>query len=349
VNLPGIVILGCGNVGNDIVSEIHRARLTGAETVLVNTDLQHLKISPADKRISIGKALKGGLGAGGCSIMGRRAIEYGIPVINTVIESTDLVFLAAGLGGGTGTGALPLIAEYARDNGSLVICFATLPSDNERYQWTTAMSGLKELLKYADSVIILDHRKIACQYPHLSTAEIYRKMDRMIIDTIRQMTILLTEPSLITIDFADLRVIFKDKGTALLLAGESEEGISNKNESVLQNSLAHPSMDTIITGASGCVICINGGSDINLFESEDIATAVSSTLDSHADVVWGLHVTREMEGKVRVLAVVTGLKEDVDEFFSESLRNGSNVVPKPLDFQKRNDEGVMEWLEEHRR
>lgn len=309
---PKIVILGCGDIGNDIISCIHRSCITGADAISVNTDTEHLKGTQADKRITIGKALKGGRGAGGCPIMGGRAARNGIPTINSGIESADLVLITAGLGGGTGSGALPLIAESARDNGSLVICFVTIPPETERYPWITAVRALKETLKYADSVIVLDYQKFASQFPGISPREHYQKMDQMIADSIREMTDLVMVPSLINVGLEDLRAIFKNKGMGLLLAGESEDGTSNKNERVRQNSLAHPTADADITGASGCLVCMTGGPDINRFDAEDIATAIGSVLDRHADVVWGLNVKNGMEGKIRVFAFVTGLMNGAD-------------------------------------
>jgi cell division protein FtsZ len=305
---PKIAIIGCGDVGNDIVSTIHRSGTGDAETISVNTDIRHLKISLADKRITIGKAIKGGVGAGGCPVMGTRAAEYGIPTIMSVIDTADLILMTAALGGGTGTAALPLIAERARENGTLVICFVTLPPGTERYQRIIAMRGLDEIRRKADSVIVLDYQKTSGLFPHFSPAQVFRKMDESVAETIREIAELILVNSLINIDFEDLRAVFSHKGIAVLLSGESEEGIPNLNESVTRSTLAHPTAGIEIAGAPGCLICITGGSGINRFDAEDIATTVSSTLDVHADVVWGLNVKREMEGKVRVLAIVTGIK-----------------------------------------
>jgi len=310
MNLPGIVIMGCGDVGSNIVSCITRIGVTGADTIAVNTDLGHLQATQADKRILIGKALKGGLGAGGCPTMGRHAAERGIPTINAVIESADWVFITAGLGGGTGTGSIPLIAKVAKENGSLVICFVTLPSDNNRYPLLFAKKCLKETLDYADSVIVLDYQKIDKLFPNLSSVQIYQKMDQIVSETIQGITELVTVPSLINFDFADIRCIFDKKGLSLLLVGESEDGALNKNESVTRSSQAHPTADIDYNGALGSLVCISGGCNVNLFDAEEIATSITYTLDPHADVVWGLSVKNELEGKVRVLAVMTGLKGD---------------------------------------
>ncbi|MFA4876449.1 MAG: cell division protein FtsZ [Methanoregula sp.] len=326
MNTPGIAILGCGNAGNDIVSCIHRSGIIGAETIAVNTDMEHLKAARADKRILIGKALKGGLGAGGCPVMGRHAAERGIPTISAVMESADLVFITAGLGGGTGSGSLPLIAQVARENGALVICFVTIPSGDEQYPFLHAQKSLRETLDYADSVIIADYRKTASQYPHLSPVDVCRKMDRIIADTLREITHLMTVPSLVNIDFADFRVIFRNRGIATILSGESEDGVRNKNESVFQSMLEHTSAGFDLTGASGCLVCITGGSDMNRFYADDIATAVSSRLDPHADIVWGLNVTEDVDGKVRVCAIVTGVLGGAEELLAESPRDGERLA-----------------------
>ena len=312
MNLPGIVIIGCGDVGNDIVSCIHHSGITSAETITVNTDLGHLQITQADKRILIGKSLKGGLGAGGCPTMGRRAAERGIETINAVIESADLVFITAGLGGGTGTGSIPLIAKVARENGSLVICFVTLPSDKNRYPRLFTKKCLKEILDCANSVVVLDYDTFTKHYPALSEEQIYEKMDQIISETIRGITELLTVPLLINVDFADIRCIFAKKGLALLLVGESEDGDLNKNESVTRSSQVHPTADIDYHGALGSLVCISGGSNVNMFDAEEIARAITYNLDPHADVVWGLSVKNELEGQVRVIAVMTGLKGSVD-------------------------------------
>ena len=244
--------------------------------------------------------------------MGRRAAERGIATINAVIESADLVFIAAGLGGGTGTGSLPLIAKVAKENGSLVICFVTLPSDSNRYPRLFAKKCLKETPDYADSVIVLDYNTFTKSYPDLSSEQIYQKMDQIISETIRGITELITVPSLINFDFADIRCIFEKKGLALLLVGESEEGVLNKNESVTLNSQEHPTADIDYHGALGSLVCISGGSNVNVFDAEEIATSITYTLDPHADVVWGLSVKNELEGQVLVIAVMTGLNGGVD-------------------------------------
>jgi cell division protein FtsZ len=316
MNLPGIVIIGCGDVGNDIVSCIHRSGVTSAETITVNTDLGHLQTSQVDKCILIGKSLKGGMSAGGCPTMGRRAVERGIQTINAVIESADLVFITAGLGGGTGTGSLPLIAKVAKENGSLVICFVTLPSDSNRYPRVFAKKCLKETLEYADSVVVLDYNTFTKYYPALSQEQIYQKMDQIISETIRGIAELVTVPSLINVDFTDIRCIFEKKGLSLLLVGETEEGVLNKNESVTLSSQGHPTTDIDYHGASGSLVCISGGSNVNRFDAEEIATSITYTLDPHADVVWGLSVKNELEGQVRVLAVMTGIRGDIGTLFS---------------------------------
>jgi cell division protein FtsZ len=316
LNLPGIVIMGMGDVGNNIVSRIHRSLVSGADTIAVNTDIERLNVSQADKRILIGKALKGGLGTGGCPTMGRCAAERGITTINTVIESADLVFIAAGLGGGTGSGSIPLMAKVARENRSLVICFVTLPSESERFPRLFAKKCLKETLECADSVVVLDCDTFIKYCPALSQEQVYQKMDQIISETIRGITELVTVPSLINVDFADIQRIFKKKGLALLLVGESEEWVLNKNESVTLSSQGHPTANIDYQGALGSLVCISGGSNVNLFDAEEIATSITYTLDPHADVVWGLSVKNELEGEVRVLAVMTGLKGDADIIFS---------------------------------
>jgi cell division protein FtsZ len=315
MNLPGIVIIGCGDVGSDIVSCLHCSGVSGAETITVNTDLGQLQATQADKRILIGKALKGGLGTGGCPTMGKHAVERGIPTINAVIESADLVFITAGLGGGTGSGSLPLIAKVAQENGSLVICFVTLPSDGNRYPRVFAKKCMEETLNYADSVVVLDYNTFAKHFPALSSEQIYQKMDQIISDTIREIIELVMVPSLINFDFADIRCIFEKKGLALLLVGESEEAVLNKNESVTLNCQGQPTADIGYHGALGSLVCISGGSNVNMFDAEEIATSITYTLDPHAEVVWGLNVKNELEGQVRVLVVMTGLKGDAGIIF----------------------------------
>lgn len=306
VGQPRIVIIGCGGAGNNTVNRIHHMGVSGAETIAINTDKQHLDMIQADKRILIGKSLTKGLGAGGYPDVGKRAAEMARPTLEAILESADLVFITAGMGGGTGTGSAPVVAQIAKEQGAIVVGMVSYPFQVEKARLIRAEEGLEALASSADSVIVLDNNRLKNFVPNLPLGQAFSVMDQLIGETVKGISETITEPSLINIDYADVRAIMSKGGVAVMLVGESKQ--QNKAESVVRECLSNPMLDIDYRGATGSLIHITGGTDLTLQDAEEVATSLTYELDPHADVIWGARVRPDMEGKIRVLAIMTGVK-----------------------------------------
>ncbi|MHC1629583.1 MAG: cell division protein FtsZ [Methanoculleaceae archaeon] len=306
IGQPRIVIIGCGGAGNNTVNRLYHMQVHGAETIAINTDKQHLDMVQADKRVLIGKSLTKGLGAGGFPDVGRRAAEMARPTLEALLESADLCFITAGMGGGTGTGTAPVVAQIAKEQGAIVVGMVSYPFQVEKARLLRAEEGLESLSKAADSVIVLDNNRLTSFVPNLPLGQAFSVMDQLIAETVKGISETITEPSLINIDYADVRAIMSQGGVAVMLVGESKQ--QNKAESVVHECLNHPLLDIDYRGATGSLIHITGGSDLTLQDAEEIASTLTYELDPHADVIWGARVNSEFEGRVRVMAIMTGVK-----------------------------------------
>jgi cell division protein FtsZ len=306
IGAPRILVVGCGGAGNNTVNRLYHMGISGAETIAINTDKQHLDMIQAGKRVLIGKSLTKGLGAGGYPDIGKRAAEMARPTLESLMESADLVFVTAGMGGGTGTGAAPVIAQIAKDQGAIVVGMVSYPFQVEKARLLRAEEGLEGLAKAADSVIVLDNNRLLSYVPNLPIGQAFSVMDQLIAETVKGISETITEPSLIQLDYADVRAIMSKGGVAVMLVGESKQ--QNKAESVVHECLNHPLLDIDYRGATGSLIHITGGNDLTLADAEEIASSLTYELDPHADVIWGARIRNEFEGKVRVMAIMTGVR-----------------------------------------
>jgi len=301
-----IKIIGCGGAGNNTINRLSHMGVNGAETIAVNTDKQHLDMIQADKRVLIGKSLTKGLGAGGEPDIGRKAAEAARSTFEELLEDTDLAFITAGLGGGTGTGSAPVVAQIAKEQGAIVVGMVSYPFNLERARLFRAEAGLESLANAADSVIVLDNNRLTGYVPNLALGQAFSVMDQLIGDTVKSISETISEPSLIQLDYADVRAIMNKGGVAVMLVGESKQ--QNKAESVVHDCLSNPMLDIEYSGATGSLIHITGGSDLTLQDAEAIATNLTYEVDPSADVIWGARIRDDMEGKVKVLAIMTGIK-----------------------------------------
>jgi len=303
---PRIMVIGCGGAGNNTINRLYHMGITGAETIAINTDKQHLDMIQAGKRVLIGKSLTKGLGAGGYPDIGKRAAEMARPTLESLMESADLVFVTAGMGGGTGTGSAPVVAQIAKEQGAIVVGMVSYPFQVEKARLLRAEEGLENLSKNADSVIVLDNNRLLSYVPNLPIGQAFSVMDQLISETVKGISETITEPSLIQLDYADVRAIMSKGGVAVMLVGESKQ--QNKAESVVHECLSHPLLDIDYRGDTGSLIHITGGNDLTLADAEEIASSLTYELDPHADVIWGARIRNEFEGKVRVMAIMTGVR-----------------------------------------
>ncbi|PSQ38013.1 cell division protein FtsZ [Halobacteriales archaeon SW_12_71_31] len=276
---PRIVVVGAGGAGNNTVNRLYNIGVTGAETVAINTDKQHLQMIEADTKVLVGKSLTNGLGAGGDPSMGERATEMAQGTLKEVLSGADLVFVTAGMGGGTGTGAAPVVSKIAKEEGAIVVGMVSTPFNVERARTVKAEEGLEKLREEADSIIVLDNNRLLDYVPNLPIGKAFSVMDQIIAETVKGISETITQPSLINLDYADMTSIM-NKGL----------------------------LDVDYRGASGGLVHITGGPDLTLKEAEGIADNITERLDASANVIWGARIQEEYKGKVRVMAIMTGVQ-----------------------------------------
>jgi len=303
---PRIVIVGCGGAGNNTVNRLYNIGVDGADTVAINTDKQHLQMIEADTKILVGKSLTEGLGAGGEPDVGERATEMAQGTIKEVLGDADLVFVTAGMGGGTGTGAAPVVSQIAKDQGAIVVGMVSTPFNVERARTVKAEEGLEKLRNEADSIIVLDNNRLLDYVPNLPIGKAFSVMDQIIAETVKGISETITQPSLINLDYADMTSIMDKGGVAVMLVGETQD--KNKTEEVVKDAMNHPLLDVDYRGASGALVHITGGPDLALREAEGIAENITERLDASANVIWGSRIRDEYKGKVRVMAIMTGVQ-----------------------------------------
>ncbi|MFB6068703.1 MAG: cell division protein FtsZ [Halobacterium sp.] len=303
---PRIVIVGAGGAGNNTVNRLYNIGVEGADTVAINTDKQHLKMVEADTKILVGKSLTNGLGAGGDPSMGERATEMAQGTIKEVLGDADLVFVTAGMGGGTGTGAAPVVSKIAKEQGAIVVGMVSTPFNVERARTVKAEEGLEKLREEADSIIVLDNNRLLDYVPNLPIGKAFSVMDQIIAETVKGISETITQPSLINLDYADMTAIMNQGGVAVMLVGETQD--KNKTEEVVKEAMNHPLLDVDYRGASGGLVHITGGPDLTLKEAEGIADNITERLDASANVIWGARIQENYKGKVRVMAIMTGVQ-----------------------------------------
>ncbi|MEM2933500.1 MAG: cell division protein FtsZ [Halobacteria archaeon] len=307
---PKIVVVGVGGAGNNSVNRLHSLGIAGAETIAINTDANHLKIVQADKKVLIG-ALTKGLGAGGNPEIAEKSAELGKEAIARAIGKADLVFITAGMGGGTGTGASPVVAQIAREIGAIVIAMVSMPFAVERGRIKIAEMGLKKLKEHAHTVIVLSNDGLVKLVPNQPIEQALNVMDHLIADTIKGISESITQPSLINIDYADVKAIAELGGVGTLLVGEAKG--RDKAQKVVKSLLSNPLMNIDIKGGKGCLLHIIGGPDLTLEEANDIAEEFTRELDPNANVIWGARIRKGFDDRVRIMAIVNGIAQEAPQ------------------------------------
>jgi len=283
--------------------------IKGAITVAANTDARHLQITKADKRILIGKNLTKGLGAGGYPEIGKQAVLESKNEVKTILSGADLVFLTCGLGGGTGTGALPEIARIAKECGAITIGCVTLPFSLEGARIGKAESGLDNLRKNCDTVIAIENQRLLKLAGDRPLKEAFGLADGLIATMIKGITETISEPSLVNLDYADVRAVMRDGGVAAISVGTSDaDDHEERAQEAINRALNHPLIDVDYNGATGALIQVIGGPDMTMNEVNKVGEVVQAHLDPSAQVIWGARILPEWDGKLQVISIVTGVK-----------------------------------------
>jgi cell division protein FtsZ len=306
VGHANIKVIGVGGAGNNMVSWLYKKGIKGAEIIACNTDKQHLDISDADKKFLIGKDLTRGLGCGGYPTKGAEAAQESLSEIKTAMKSADMVFVCAGMGGGTGTGAAPVVASVAKDTGAIVIGTVTMPFNIERARIDKAEFGLQQLRQVSDTVITIDNNRLVQIAGNLPVQQAFAVANELISTMIKGIVETISIPSLVNLDFADVKAIMTEGGVAAIGIGASDT--NNRVDEAVKGALNNPLLDIKYDGATGAIIHVHGGPDLTLDEINRIGEIVTESMDPDANVIWGARVTDDMKGKVCVMTIITGVK-----------------------------------------
>ncbi|MAE42267.1 cell division protein FtsZ [Candidatus Woesearchaeota archaeon] len=306
VGQANIKVFGVGGGGSNMVSWLYKKGIKGAEIISANTDQQHLDITNSDKKILIGKDLTRGLGCGGFPNKGAEAAQESIQEIKESLKGTDMIFVCAGMGGGTGTGAAPVIAQVAKELGCIVIGTVTMPFNIERTRIDKAEFGLQQLRQVSDTVIVIDNNRLVNIAGNLPVQQAFAVANELISTMIRGIVETIAVPSLVNLDYADVKAIMTNGGVAAIGVGASDT--TNRVDEAVKGALSNPLLEISYKGATGALIHIEGGPDMTLDEVSKAGELVTETLDADANVIWGARVSDEMKGKLTIMTIITGVK-----------------------------------------
>ena len=302
---PRITVIGVGGAGGNAIANMIAAEIEGVDFIAANTDAQALSMSAAEKRIQLGPEITGGLGAGARPEVGRAAAEETVSDIESALEDVNMVFIAAGMGGGTGTGAATVIAEAARRKGVLTVGVVTKPFLFEgSRRMRAAEAGIQELQNHVDTLIVIPNQNLfLVAKPETTFKEAFQLADEVLQQGVRSITDLMVMPGLINLDFADVRSVMSEMGKAMMGTGEAEG--ENRAMEAAELAIANPLLDGVsMQGAKGVIISIIGGEDMKLLEVDEAANHIRELVDEDANIIWGSAFNPNLDGKIRVSVVL---------------------------------------------
>jgi cell division protein FtsZ len=302
-----IKVVGVGGAGGNTISRLMQVGIVGAETIAVNTDAQDLLYTDADHKVLIGKDLTGGLGAGADPKVGSEAAKESKEEVKKALEGADMVFVNCGLGGGTGTGAAPIVADIAKKLGALTVGIVTLPFEMEGSNRTkNASSGLENLESMVDTLIVIPNDKLLEIVPDVSITTAFKVADEILVNAVKGIAELITKPGLVNLDFADIRAVMGSGGLAMIGMGESDT--ENRAMEAVEKALNNPLLDVDIDGAAGALVNVFGGADVTIRECQEIVEGVSAKINPEAKIIWGAQIIKELGDTIRAMLIVTGVK-----------------------------------------
>jgi cell division protein FtsZ len=302
-----IKVVGCGGGGNNTINRITEVGIAGAETIGVNTDAQDLLYTTADKKILIGREVTRGMGAGSDPKLGEEAARENEHDLKTSLQGADMVFITCGLGGGTGTGSAPVVADVAKKMGCLTVGVVTMPftmEGNRRYE--NAVIGLEKMEQLVDTLIVIPNDKLLELAPDLPLHTAFKVADEILTNAVKGIAELVTRAGLVNLDFADIRAVMRNGGVALIGVGESDS--ENRATEAVEKAIGNPLLDVDITGATGALINISGSKDLTLNEARKVVETISSRLSEDAKIIWGAQIYEDLGQTLRCMLIVTGVK-----------------------------------------
>jgi len=302
-----IKVVGCGGAGTNTISRCIDGGIGNIDLIAINTDAQHLLQTNAQRKILIGRHLTKGLGAGSVPKIGEEAARESEQDLRETMGRADMVFITCGLGGGTGTGSAPVVAQIAKETGALTIGVVTLPFSVEGLiRMENADAGLKKLRQICDTVIVIPNDKLLDVVPNLSLNAAFKVADEVLMRSIMGITEMITKPGLVNLDFADLKTVMKRGGVAMIGLGESEG--ENKAVNAVVEALNSPLLEVDISEATGALVNVTGGEDMTISEAERVVEEIYSRVDPNARIIWGTTVDPSLKKNIRAMLVITGVK-----------------------------------------
>ena len=301
-----IKVVGCGGAGNNTINRISEVGITGAETLAINTDAQDLLYTNANSKILIGREVTQGLGAGSIPQVGEEAAKESEHEIKAKLQGADMVFITCGLGGGTGTGAAPIVGDIAKKLGALTVAIVTIPFAMEgQRRYENAIIGLEKLENIVDTLIVIPNDKLLELAPDLPLHTAFKVADEILTNAVKGIAELVTKAGLVNLDFADIRAVMGKGGVAMIGVGESDS--ENRAKEAVEKAIKNPLLDVDIKGANGALINVSGGPDMTLEEARQIVETVSEQLDEDARIIWGAQISEDLENTIRTMLIVTGV------------------------------------------
>jgi len=304
-----VKIVGIGGGGSNTIARIFSEGVVGAELFAANTDAQHLLAIRTPKKILLGRRTTRGLGAGALPQVGEEAAREAEEELRGALNGADLVFVTCGLGGGTGTGGSGYVARIAKEMGALTVSVVTMPFRGEgRLRMEAAEWGLDRLREASDTVITIPNDKLLDLVPRLSLQAAFKFADEVLMRAIKGLTELITKPGLVNLDFNDVKTIMKGGGVAMIGLGESQAVGDQRAQEAIEEAINSPLLEVDISGATGILVNVTGGSDMTIGEAEKVAEVVQTRVSQNARIIWGASVDPGLEHTMRVLLVATGVK-----------------------------------------
>ena len=302
-----VTVVGCGGGGNNTLTRMHEEGIHGADLVAVNTDAQHLVNTQADQKILIGKEKTGGRGAGSVPQVGEESALENEAALRESVTGSDMVFVTAGMGGGTGTGSAPVVADIANSEGALTVAIVTMPFTAEgEVRRTNADAGIERLREAADTVIVVPNDRLLQTVGDLPVQRAFKVADEVLMRSVKGITEMITKSGLVNLDFADVRTVMENGDVAMIGLGESQS--NNKAQDSVRSALDSPLLDVDITEANSALVNVTGGPDMSIEEAEGVVEDLYDRVDPSARIIWGTSIDEELEGEMRTMLVVTGVK-----------------------------------------
>jgi len=302
-----IKIIGCGGGGCNTINRMAETGVIGAELIAANTDAQHLLIVKAHRKLILGRRVTRGLGAGAIPQVGEEAAREAEDELKALIAGADIVFITCGLGGGTGTGASPFVAQLAKESGALTVAICTYPFKaeglvrSENAEW-----GLERLRNVADTVIVIPNDKLLQLVPKLALNSAFKVADEVLVRAIKGIAEVVTKPGLVNLDFNDIKTVMKSGGVAMIGLGEGED--DDRAMVAVNQAVNSPLIDVDISNASAALVNVTGGLDMTIKEAEEVAEVIQQKINPNARIIWGAAVDETLENTVRVMVIITGVK-----------------------------------------